>query len=125
MEEYNKKTVRKWIRRGIGWLLVIVLLFSFIGMFTDYGFAWYGVFKTKTVEKAQKDAEREVFEQTQSYVEGKRQELIKLRFEYETATDSIEKLALRRMAVHQTANIKDLSVFDQDMQFWIKKMRGY
>lgn len=125
MDTYNKRTVRKWIWRGIGWLLGAVLLFLVIGAFTDYGFAWYEVWKTKTVKKAQEDANREVFEQTQSYVEGKRQELIKIRFEYETASDSITKVALQKMVVHQTANIKDLSIFDEDLQWWIKTMRGY
>ena len=44
-----------------------------------FAFGWVDVGYTKTVGKAQENARREVFEQSQSYVEGKRQELTKYR----------------------------------------------
>lgn len=66
---------------GIG-LAVIVGL---IGL--SYAFGWIGVHQTGTIGKAQKDVERKVFEQTQSYVEGKRQEALKLYKEYNQTND--------------------------------------
>lgn len=57
------------------------------------GFGWFGVYQTKTVGRAQQNADREVFEQTQSFVEGKRQELIKLHHEWMSAKPE-DKLAI-------------------------------
>ncbi len=61
-------------------LLGILALCIIVGL--SYGFGWIGVHQTKTIGKAQKNADREVFEQTQSYVDAKRQEALKMYREY-------------------------------------------
>lgn len=80
-----------------GLLLLIVL---------DFGFGFVGVFKTKTVGKAQQNAQREVFEQTQSYVEGKRQEALKFYKEYKDAEPE-DRGAIEEMVSHSFANFDE------------------
>ena len=63
-------------------LLILVLLLAM-----SYAFGWFGVGYTKTVGKAKQDADRQVFEETQSYVEGKRQEALKLYREWNECED--------------------------------------
>ena len=60
----------KQVFAGIGIFLAILIVSIGLG----YVFGWNDVFYTKTVGKAKQNAERTVFEETQSYVEGKRQE---------------------------------------------------
>jgi len=88
----------------------IVLLF-FAGLIIlialDFGFGYVGVFKTKTVGKAQQDANREVFEQTQSYIEGKRQEALKYYREYKQSTDEGEKKGIKNIVAHAFANFDE------------------
>lgn len=73
----------------------------------SYAFGWVGVHQTKTIFKAKENAKREVFEQTQSYVEGKRQEALKFYREYQKA-DQIGKEAIKEMVAHSFAQ------FDED-----------
>jgi hypothetical protein len=80
----------------------------------SFGMGWFGVAYTKTVGKAQENANRTVYEQTQSYVEGKRQELAKYRLEYMTTKDSTEKQAIKIFVLHSFANF-DKSKLDPDL----------
>lgn len=73
----------------IGLLIFIGIISAGIGL--SYGFGWIGVHQTKTIGKAQQNAEREVFEQTQSYVDGKRQSAIKLYKEWLHADESTKR----------------------------------
>jgi hypothetical protein len=88
-----------------------ILIFLGIIVFTlllNWGFGWFDVFNTRTVGKAKEDARREVFENTQSYVEGKRQEATKLRLEYMRSSDELEKKAIKSAVALSFAN------FDED-----------
>jgi len=95
-----------------GIVLVLVIL---IGL--DFGFGYLGVFKTRTVGKAQQDAQREVFESTQSFVEGKRQEALKMYREW-TSADIEDKPGLEKMAGHTFANV-DEKIFEEPLKTWV------
>lgn len=94
--------MKNWI---IGISLTLIVIGGLIGL--SYGVGWIGVHQTKTIRKAQKNAEREVFEQTQSFVEGKRQEALKFYKEYKEA-DVEGKLAIKQMVSHSFANFDEL-----------------
>ena len=76
----------------------------FIGLIIalSYGFGWLGVHQTKTIGKAMKNAEREVYEESQSYVEGKRQEALKIFLEFKK--DPTSKTTLCSVVVQSFAN---------------------
>jgi len=79
--------------------LITISLLALLGLFIigsglDLAFGWFNVYKTATIGKAQQDAERKVFEETQSYVHGKRQEALKLYKEWSEADSPEEKKAL-------------------------------
>lgn len=67
----------------IGAILGFFALIFLANEFEIFGTKFWGVRK--------ENARREVFEQTQSYVEGKRQELIKLHHEWVNADDASKK----------------------------------
>lgn len=67
----------------IGGLVGLFLLIFLANEFSIFGVKFWGVRK--------ENARREVFEQTQSYVEGKRQELIKLHHEWVEASSDSKK----------------------------------
>lgn len=101
----------------LGFIGIVVLFLAL-----NLGFGWFDVFKTKTVGKAKQDAQREVFENTQSYVEGKRQEALKYRLEYMKA-DSSDREAIRMVVVQGFANFDEeklpieLRNFIHDMKY--------
>jgi len=80
--------MKTWVKIFLGFVAFLVCI-----CLLSWGFGWFDVFQTKTVGKAQQNAEREVFEQTQSYVQGMRQQLIKYHHEWMNA-DKDSKLAI-------------------------------
>lgn len=101
--------------------IVVLSLVLLIGL--DFGFGYLGVFKTKTVGKAKQNAEREVFEQTQSYVEAKRQEALDLYLEYSKSTED-EKEALRFVIRNKFSNFDEQKyIQDTELRNWIYNMK--
>ena len=99
---------------GLGILAGLVVLMMGLSL----AFGWFGVGYTKTVGKAQQNVERTVFEETQSYVEGKRQEVTKLRFEYLKSKDRDEKEAIKATLRSSLANF-DKSKLDYDLKAFL------
>ncbi len=87
----------------IGFIVGFVVLIFAANEFEIFGTSFWGVRK--------ENARREVFEQTQSYVEGKRQELIKLHHEWNKAT-SEDKLAIEATIRMSFANFDESKLVD-------------
>lgn len=92
-------SVRKWI---VGIILGIVLLIGVV-----FGLGYLGVSFTKTVGKSQQNANREIFEQTQSYVEGKRQEALKYYKEWKRAQTPEDKKTIESLVSQSFANFDE------------------
>lgn len=91
-------------------LLVIAFIVVIIGL--SYGFGWIGVHQTKTIGKAQKNAEREVFEVTQSRVDGIRRDASNLYTQYQLA-DTEEKKEAIKIAVRAKFADVDLDLINE------------
>jgi hypothetical protein len=88
-----------------------VILFFTILIGLSYAFGWNKVFYTKTVGKAQQNAEREVYEETQSRVDGMRQNALKYYGEYQRAKDEETKRGIKNLVKMSFAE------FDEDKYF--------
>ena len=108
-----------WIT--IGSFLALVIILCGIELATGY----FGVFYTKTVGKAQENANREVFKQTQSYNDGMAQELVKIKTEYDQAKDSTDKKALVFRVQHDYANFDESKLESESLRCWLIKIRGF
>ena len=104
----------------LGILALIVLC---IGL--DLGTGWFGVFKTKTVGKAQQNANYEVYKNTQSYNDGMTQELSKIKTEYDADTSSIDRMALTQKIKQDFANYESNNIQSEALKSWLIKQRGY
>ena len=91
--------------------IVIALLFAL-----DLGFGYLGIFKTKTIGKAKENVKRELFEESQSYTERKKQEALKFYREYHRATDE-QKEAIKNMVSHSFANFDENKLTDELKDF--------
>jgi len=101
----------------LGFLVVVVLVFG-LDLMTGY----MGVFKTKTVGKAQQNADREVFEETQSFVEAKRQSALKWYREY-TKAETLAKKGIVEMVAHEFANFKEEKYLEGKVLTFIKNCK--
>lgn len=103
-----------------GILLIIGAIILLIAL--SFGLGYVGVFHTKTVGKAQQNANREVFEQTQSFVEGKRQELVKLHHEWIKASDE-DKLAIESTIRISFANFDENKIEQPELYSFLKRVK--
>jgi len=84
----------------------ILVISLFVGL--SYGFGWIRVHQTKTIKKAQQNAERVVYENTNSFTKAKRQEAIKLYKEWKECKTIEDKKAI------ETIIQMDFADFDED-----------
>lgn len=110
----------KEIFKIIGIILIASIL---IGSLT-YTFGWFGVGYTKTVGKAQQNADREVFEETNSFTKAKRQEIIKYYKEWQEAETLQEKKAIENILSMSLSDFdEDKYIKDNKLLSWVKKIK--
>lgn len=100
------------------YLLAIVAIFALVFAANEFE-----IFGTKFWGVRRADAQRQVFEQSQSYVEGKRQELVKLHHEWILA-DSSSKLSLEYIIRQKFANFDDTKIEDQQMYSFLVNIKN-
>lgn len=91
----------------------LFLLVFLANEFEIFGVRYWGVRK--------EDARREVFEQTQSYVEGKRQELVKLHHEWGKASKE-DKPAIEATIRHSFSNFDPEKIQQQELRNFLEKI---
>lgn len=98
---------------GIIILMVVAAGLGFVG--NGLSFASFKFWAPK-----QENVKREVFENTQSYVEGKNQDLAKYHHEWLIAKDPEEKGALEAIVRQQFTTIKPSSIQDPDLAQFLR-----
>jgi hypothetical protein len=71
----------------------------------------------------QENAKRQVFENTQSYVEGKITYISRLRAQYTTAEEGPQKTALKQLIIDEASTV-DNSKFPPDLQMFVQSLKG-
>jgi hypothetical protein len=71
----------------------------------------------------QENAKRVVFENTQSYVQGKTQYISKLRYQYQSAAPGAQKDALKTLILDEASTV-DNSKLPLDLQGFIQQLKG-
>ncbi len=97
--------------------LVAILALSWI--FTGNDLFLYKYFAPK-----QESVRRQVFVETDSFIEGKISSLSQERLAYESADEGAQKKALRTMILSEAAQI-DNSKLPLDMQSFINSLKGF
>jgi hypothetical protein len=99
-------------------LIVVVALFYGLGFLATGGdLAIYRFWAPKRA-----NAERVVFQNTQSFVQGKTEYLSRLRFEYQSA-DADRKAALRTLILSEASDV-DNTKLPVDLQVFINSLKG-
>jgi hypothetical protein len=103
-----------------------VIGYAFLALLVIYGLGFLATGGDLMIYKfwapKQAAAERQVFEQTPSFVHGKIEYLTRLRFEYQTATGA-QKLALAQLILDEASTV-DNSKLPLDLQAFISTLKG-
>lgn len=105
---------------GIGGFVLLLVVFPLLGF---YGGAVQNLYDS-TIGLQHENVQRQVYEQSQSYVEGKLQELSKDYAEYNQATDPTAKQALLTTVRTSFAEFDSNKVTDPVLQNFLLKARG-
>jgi len=89
----------------------------------SFGFGWFDVVMIKTVGKAKQNAKREVYETSQSYIEGKRQEAVKQYSEYLKDETQEDKDAIKNIVGMSFANFDEALLQDKVLQEFIRSCK--
>lgn len=98
-----------------GFVIILALIFA-LGLF---GLGYYKFFGPKT-----ENIRREIFEQTQSYVHGKVQDLAKYQNEYNKA-DENGKESIRQLIILRFAEFDETKIRSVGLRNFLTNMRGY
>lgn len=101
-------------------LMQILLTILIIGWIT-FGLQYASILNYWFFAPKVQNVKREVFENTQSYVEWKRQELTKYRFEYLTTKDEDVKTAIRMTIIQSFANF-DKSLLSYELKTFLDSL---
>jgi len=102
----------------IGFVLLGTIVFLAFG----FGMGMFNFQSYKFFAPKYENVRREVFENTQSYVEGKRQEALKYYKEYNSTTDEQEKKALEMVIVQSFANF-DTTLLEPKLENFITELK--
>lgn len=100
----------------IGGLIAFVLLI--------FGLSYAGLIHYQFFAPKYENARRKVFENTQSYVQGKIQDLSNYKLQYEQAKDSDSKQAIQGVIHTQFANF-DIEQCPDALKPFLTEMRGF
>lgn len=99
----------------------IALRLALIILVLTIGFGLFGIFYTKTINKAQTNAKREVFKQTNTYVESSTNFLAKEYNEYSKAKTQEDRNAICQYVIMRYPNLDIDSIENQELKnFYIK-----
>ena len=102
-----------------GWLVFGVIAMLLIGFVVDYsGLVW-----KRTIGVANANADQQIFVQTQTYIQGKNQELAKLHHEYVNA-DVLGRKAIAATIRHEFADLDATKVTDPDLRSFLITSRN-
>lgn len=106
-----------WLRIVFGSLLGLIAIYALGFAATGGDLIIYRFWAPK-----QANAQREVFVNTNSYIQGKTDYLSRLRLEYTTSKDPDQKAALKTLILSEAVNV-DNSKLPMDLQGFIQSLK--
>jgi len=100
--------------------IIIVVIFSLAAL--TFAANEFQIFGTKFWGVRKENAKREVFEQSQSYVEGKRQSLIKYHHEW-IKSSSEDKTALEALIRAEFANFDESKIEQPELRSFLSNIK--
>lgn len=104
-----------------------VVKWSIIALLIGFALTWIAqgqdFFMYKFWQPKMENVRREVFENTQSYVESKRQDLTKYRLEYLRDTSAMDRQALKMTIVQEFANFDESKLTEPQLREFLRQMK--
>ncbi len=100
-------------------IIGIAILVIGVMLALSFGFGIWDAFMTRTVGKEKQDAKREVYESSQSQVEGKRQEAVKYYSEWLDCESIEDKEAIENLVQMSFSNFDESLLNEPQLQQFI------
>lgn len=109
--------------KGIGIAVVAIVVLALIAGLA-FGFEWLGIEKDRILKPKRAEVEREVFENTPSYIHGMKQQLAKLWGEWMREDDPASKKALEAVVRHRFAEFDGLRHLTGEQLSFFRRCTG-
>ena len=104
-----------------------IIIGALVGLFILMGLIWIvqgnDFFMYKFFAPEYANVQREVFENTQSYVESKRQDLVNYRLQYLQAKNDTDRAAIKTTIVMMYANFDESKLQQPELREFLKQMK--
>jgi len=112
--------MRQELKVGLTVTSVIVGLLLLVFLIGLYELGWMKFFEPK-----KENIRREIFEETQSYVHGKIQDLAKYYEEYNKTDSQKDKESIRQLIIMRFAEFDETKIKSVKLRNFLTNMRGY
>lgn len=116
----DERTKRREIVVAI--LIAVAIIGGLIGL--SFGMGWIDVGYKNTVGVAEASADRNVFKENKSYVEGMASDLAKYKYELSTEKDATSRKAIVNLIIDKYANFDINKLEDKSLQSFLKDVRN-
>lgn len=103
-----------------GTLAIVVIIVALVFAIGGLGLAYKAYFAPKHA-----NVDRQVYEQSQSYVHGKIQDLAKYKQEYDKTDSPVERQAIQTLINQQFAQFDSSKIVDSNLRKFLVNMRGF
>jgi len=111
--------MKNWLKITLSIVAIIAAL-----ILLGFGTGYLGVGYTKTVGKAQRNADREVYQQSESYVLGKRQDLGRYYHEWALAKTPEDKKIIESVVRQQFAEVDENIITDPTQYSFLQRCKN-
>lgn len=108
---------------GVIGVILLVSIIIIVSLGLVFGIGWTGVHYTNTVEKAQINADREVFKDSKPFIEGMTSDLAKYKFELETEKDNTAKKAIINLIISKYGNFDTNKIEDVTLRNFLNDIK--
>ncbi len=109
-----------WWKPVIAVIAIIIVVVVVLGL----TLGWFGVFYTKTIGVEQASAERQVFKENKSYIEGMASDLAKYKYELATEKDAVARKAIISLVVDKYGNFDIDKLENTDLRKFLQDVRN-
>ena len=109
---------------SVGKVIGIVLLIVVILGILSYAFGWLDVFKAKTIGKEMVQTQREIYEESKSYVKGVSDDLARFKYELIKTEDPVEREAIIETIIDRFSDFDVSKLDNPDLQKFLNDVRN-
>jgi hypothetical protein len=120
--EQEQTERREFRNKVLAWILIPILVIGGL-VSLSFGLGWMNVGYKNTIGVAEANADRNIFKENKSYVEGMISDLAKYKYELSTEKDTIARKAIIDLIIDKFASFDIKNLENSDLKKFLQDIR--